>query len=213
MDSPLIAISHPSLAYIFDRVPSSALLNQVDPLNSAATEAQINTPDRWSMWLAQLGVESAQLSRFEEGLNYSAQALLATWPRRFSPADAQAYQHQPERIANRAYALRNGNGDEASGEGYRYRGRGAIQLTGRGNYLAAGRALSLDLVGHPELAASDARFRVASWFWISNGLNHWADGRDIEGATKAINGPAMKGLVDRKALFTRAQEILSAPLI
>ena len=131
------------------------------------------------------------------------------WPLHFDAAAAQAYQHQPERIANRAYADRLGNGDEQSGDGWRYRGRGAIQLTGFSGYLACGMFLGVDLLGHPEFAAGEDRFRVAAWYWRAHGLGTIADRRDVEAATKAING-GLTGLDQRQALFTRAQGCLSS---
>ena len=114
-DTDSIGLSR--LAYVFHRVRPSQLMPHVDAINAAAVEAQINTVDRWSMWLAQLGHESEQFTVFEERLSYSAEALLKTWPTHFDAAAAQGYQHQPERIANRAYAGRLGNGDEESGDG------------------------------------------------------------------------------------------------
>ena len=205
-DTDSIGLSR--LAYVFHRVRPSQLMPHVDAINAAAVEAQINTVDRWSMWLAQLGHESEQFTVFEERLSYSAEALLKTWPTHFDAAAAQGYQHQTERIANRAYAGRLGNGDEESGDGWKYRGRGAIQLTGFSNYLACGVYLGVDLVGHPEYAAGLDRFRVAAWFWRTHGLNHWADTRNVEDATKAING-GLNGLAERKELFERAQDVLS----
>lgn len=209
MDTPRASISITQLAYVAHRTRPSRLLGEVDLLNAAAAAAKINTVDRWAMWLAQLCVESAGFTSFEEHLGYSAQRLLEVWPRRFSPADAQAMQHQPERIANRAYALRNGNGDEASGEGWKYRGRGAIQTTGRANYLATGKALARDLVAQPELLAGELRYLGGAAYWLANGLNHWADQRNVEDATRAINGPALAGLADRKEAFARAQDVLA----
>jgi putative chitinase len=209
LDTPRASISIVQLGYVAHRTRPSLLIGEVDALNRAAEAAQINTVDRWSMFLAQLAVESAGFTQFEENLSYSADGLLRTWPTRFTAATAQSMQHQPERIANRAYCDRLGNGDEASGEGYRYRGRGAIQTTGRQNYLAAGKALAVDLLAHPELLAGELRYDSAAVYWLANGLNHWADQRNVEDATRAINGPAMAGLADRKALFARAQDVLA----
>lgn len=209
MDTPRASISITQLAYVAHHTRPSLLTGEVDLLNAAAVAAQITTVDRWAMFLAQLCVESAGFTAFEERLSYSAEGMLKTWPRRFSVADAQAMQHQPERIANRAYALRNGNGDEASGEGFRYRGRGAIQTTGRANYIATGKALARDLLAQPELLAGELRYLSAAAYWLANGLNHWADQRNVEDATRAINGPALAGLADRKEAFARVQDVLA----
>jgi putative chitinase len=199
-----------SLALLGKLAPDAALGGgQIELLKEAATEANINSPRRLAMWLAQLGVESANFTRFEECLNYSASGLLATWPRHFDAPTAAAYAHQPQKIANRAYALRNGNGDEASGDGFKYRGRGAVQVTGYTNYSLCGSALGLDLRGSPDLAAGAARFRVAVWYWGARGLNRLADAGDVIGATKAING-GTNGLAERQALYASAMTLLSS---
>lgn len=197
------------LVQVFNGVAQSLLAPQLDALNAGAVAAQINTSDRWCMWLAQLGVECEQLQVFEENLNYSAAALLATWPLHFNLGLAAQYARQPQRIANHVYALRHGNGDEPSGDGWRYRGRGAIGLTFFDNYSACGTYLGLDLRGTPELAAGDARFQVAAWFWMTNGCNQFADAGDVAGCTRRING-GLTGLTERLALFARAKVALTA---
>lgn len=180
----------------------------VDPLNQALTVADVTTPQRAAMFLAQLAQESQELTRFEENLNYSAAALVATWPLHFTADLAAQLARQPARIANHVYADRLGNGDEDSGDGWKYRGRGAIQLTGFINYLACGMFLQLDLLGHPELAALPAYvFQVAAWFWRVNGLNAFADAGDVAGATKRING-GLTGLSARLSYFARARAAL-----
>lgn len=174
-------------------------------LNSAMDEFDINTPERRRMFLAQIGHESADLSRLTENLNYSEEGLLATFPRHFDEETAGEYARQPERIANRVYADRMGNGDEESGDGWRYRGRGAIQLTGHDNYEAAGEALDLDLLNDPELLEEPANaMRAAAWWWQNAGLNEHVDANptDVEGVTRVING-GTHGLDDRQARFDR----------
>ena len=160
-------------------------------LNPALTEFSVDTDRRVAAFLAQIAQESAQLNRVEENLNYSAEGLVRTWPTRFpSIASAQPFERAPERIANHVYAGRNGNGDEASGDGWRYRGRGAIQVTGRGNYKAIGASLAAPYEDQPDLLLTPAHAaRSAAFFWQSRGLNELADD---DGAftriTERING-------------------------
>lgn len=179
-----------------------------DSLNPAMDWASINTPERQAAFIAQLAHESQGLKVLKENLNYSAQALRRTWPRHFSLAQAQDYARQPERIANRAYANRNGNGDEDSGDGWNYRGRGPIQLTGKDNYAAAGQALGLDLVSNPDQVATwQIGAYTAAWFWNDNGLNRHADAGDFIILTQRING-GLNGRADRQAYWERAKEAL-----
>jgi len=176
----------------------------VVPLAEACAEWGIDTPVRLAAFLAQIAHESGQLRILAENLNYSAEALWRTFPRHFDVAQATAYARQPERIANRVYAGRMGNGDEASGDGWRYRGCGLIQITGHDNYAACGTALGLDLLTRPEsLEQPVAAARSAAWFWHRHDLNRFADVRDIEVITKRING-GLIGLDDRKACYARA---------
>lgn len=163
----------------------------VEPINAALDAAQCNTLDRAAMFLAQARHESAQFTTLEENLNYSSAALVATFPKYFTTNEAHAYERQPQRIANRVYAHRMGNGPEESGDGWRYRGRGLFQITGRDNYAEVGIALKssadalLDnpglLTGHEFAAMS------AAWYWSTNGLNELADAADIDGVSDLIN--------------------------
>ncbi len=172
------------------------------------TEFGINTPIRVAAFIAQTAHESAGYSALLENLNYSAQALLKTWPNRFTPESAAAYARQPERIANHVYINRLGNGDEASGDGWRYRGRGVIQTTGRTNYMACGAGLGLDLITSPELLEQPLNaFRSAGWYWKSRNCSSFADSDNFTGLTKAING-GLNGLDDRKAYYARAKSVL-----
>lgn len=174
------------------------------PLAEACAEWGIDTPLRLAAFLAQIAHESGQLRTVVENLNYSAEALLRVFPRHFDATQATAYARQPERIGSKVYANRMGNGDEASGDGWRYRGRGLIQVTGKANYAACGTALGLDLIAQPELLEQPSpAARSAGWFWHRNGLNRQADARDIETITRRING-GLTGLEDRKAHYTRA---------
>ena len=174
------------------------------PLADSCTEWGIDTPLRLAAFLAQIAHESGQLRALAESLNYSAEALLRVFPRYFDTGQAAAYARQPERIGSRVYANRMGNGDEASGDGWCYRGRGLIQVTGRTNYTACGAALGLDLIAQPELLEQPGpAAHSAGWFWHSNGLNRPADARDIATITRRING-GLTGLEDRKACYARA---------
>lgn len=173
---------------------------------------QIVTPQRQTAFLAQVAHESAAFKHLEENLNYSAEALVHEWPHHFDVSNAALYARQPEKIANRAYANRDGNGDEDSGDGWKYRGRGLFQLTGLANYAACSLALYNDqrLLQTPEdllnpLPASLA----AGWFWDVHRLNDLAD-QDTEDSftliTRKING-GVDGLADRLAWRKRARQL------
>jgi putative chitinase len=171
------------------------------PLAEACAEWGIDTPLRLAAFLAQIAHESGQLRLLVENLNYSAEALLRVFPRHFDAAQAAAYARQQERIAARVYANRMGNGAEASGDGWRYRGRGLIQVTGHDNYAACGTALGLDLIAQPELLERPGpAARSAGWFWHRHDLSRLADARDIATITRRING-GLTGLDDRKACY------------
>ncbi len=179
------------------------------PLQFTCEKFDINTPERIAGFLAQIGHESGGFRFTSENLNYRAEALMRVWPSRFPPGIAESYAMQPEKIANRAYCDRMGNGDEASGDGWKYRGRGLIQLTGKDNYAAFSldadneALVNPDLVAEPELAALSA-----GWFWKKNGLNALADNRDIVGMTRRING-GTNGLDDRQMRYSRLISVLA----
>jgi putative chitinase len=163
---------------------------------------EINTPHRIAGFLSQIAHESAGLTRLTENLNYSAEGLMRTWPSRFKTlAFAQQYHRQPQRIANLVYANRMGNGDEASGDGWRYRGRGLKQLTGKTNYAAFSDAIGEDYVAEPDLLLEPVNAALsAGWFWNTNGLNQIADRGDVAAMTRRING-GLIGLEDRQRRF------------
>lgn len=165
----------------------------------------ITSPHRLSAFLAQAGHESGGLSRLEENLNYSVEALMRVWPSRFLTKEiAQNYARRPEALANFVYANRMGNGDEASGDGWKYRGKGLIQLTGKDNHHLCGVALGEDFITHPERLLLPVNAALsAGWFWDTNRLNTLADRGDIEGITRRING-GDTGLPHRLALYSRA---------
>lgn len=159
-----------------------------DQLNAVMAEFDINTPLRQAAFLATLGAESTQLTVFSENLNYSAAALASKFKKYFTLEQANAYARQPERIANRAYANRNGNGDEASGDGWRYRGAGAIQLTFKNNHAACGTYFKVATANMPAwLRTTDGALRSAGWFWKTNNINKWADIGDFDGVSDKVN--------------------------
>lgn len=185
------------------------------PLRSAMTRGNITTARRAAHFLAQVGHESASLTRLEENLNYSAQRLQDVWPSRFTRTTALEYARKPERIANRVYALRMGNGDEASGDGWRYRGRSPIQLTGRNNYRHMADLTGLPLVEKPDIARGAAEGAViACTWWQANGLNTLADRDDVLAVSRRVNlgttntQRTPQGLQDRIARTHRAAQVL-----
>jgi len=171
----------------------------------------ITTPQRMAAFLAQCAHESGGFTAIKENLNYRAVTLRKVFPKYF-PSDelAQQYANKPQMIANKVYANRMGNGDEASGDGYRYCGRGLIQLTGRDNYFWF--ASSLEIT--PEAASEymetfEGAAQSACWFWETNNLNQWADKSDILTLTKRINGGTI-GLEDRIKHYEHAKHVLGA---
>ena len=183
-------------------------------LNRAMLRWKIDSRLRAAGFLAQIGHESGQLRVLVENLNYSADALVRTWPSRFTAQTAPAYARQPEKIANRVYGGRMGNGPESSGDGWRYRGRGLIQLTGRNNYRAAGTELGLLLEDQPELLEqAEHAAQSAAWWWAKHGLNELADADRIQDIGSIINtgkpGRVPHGATERKALYDIAVRVLA----
>lgn len=182
-------------------------------LNRAMVRWKIDSRLRAAAFLAQIGHESGHLRALVENLNYSAEALVRTWPSRFTAQNAPAYARQPEKIGNRVYSGRMDNGPESSGDGWRYRGRGLIQLTGRDNYRAAGAALGLPLEDQPELLEqADHAAQSAAWWWAKHGLNELADAGRIQDIGSIINtgkpGRVPHGAAERKALYDIAVRVL-----
>lgn len=180
-------------------------------LNAVLPQYQINTPQRIAGFLAQCGHESAGFTVLAENLNYSAEGLCKVFPKRFpTVAVAQPYHRQPEKIANKIYCDRMGNGSEASGEGYKFRGRGAIQLTGKDNYSKFAKSIGKTLdetVAYCETL--EGAICSAAWFWDTNKINACADCGDIVAMTKKINGGTI-GLEDRKKHYAEALHLLGA---
>ena len=174
-------------------------------IQGACKAYDITTPLRVAGFLSQIGHESGGLAMLEENLNYKAETLMRVWPKRFPTLEfAQQYARNPQKIANSVYANRMGNGDEASGEGWKYRGRGLKQLTGKDNYTAFSKAIGTDFVANPDLLLEPVNAALsAGWFWSANGLNALADKGDVPGMTKRINGGTI-GLEQRQALYNKA---------
>ena len=172
----------------------------VNAMNEVFPKYEINTPKRIAAFIAQCGHESGGWRTFSENLNYSAKALDAIFGKYFKRAgrDAQAYHRQPEKIANVVYAGRMSNGDTDSGDGWKYRGRGPIQLTGKANYSAFSADMDVDAVDSPDNVSEDKEMALMSaiWYWNKNSLNKYADSGDIKTMTKRINGGYI-GLEDR----------------
>jgi putative chitinase len=179
----------------------------VEPLNHFLPETGIDTPLRVAHFLAQVLHESQRFARVTENLNYSADALLKTWPKRFTAAEAVQYARDPEGIANKAYA-RAELGNVHPGDGWKYRGRGLIQVTGKANYRALSLAVGIDYVQNPDwLVRPVDAVRSACWFWNSRNLSGLADVDQVEAITRKING-GLHGLEERKALLIRTKKIL-----
>lgn len=184
---------------------ADGLLRRTDIL----ARAGVDTPLRLSHFLAQIAFETAGFRAVEENLNFPGQRLLQVFPRYFKDeAEAMAYDKQPERIANRIYANRMGNGDEATGDGWRYRGRGFINVAGRANYRALGNAIGVDLEANPEqMSDPEVSLAIAAAFWSSRQLNDAADADDLLRITRAFNGGS-GGVAERQELLDRAKKTL-----
>jgi len=183
----------------------------VDAMNEVFPKYDINTPQRIAAFIAQCGHESGGWRTFSENLNYSAKALDAVFGKYFVRAgrDANDYARQPEKIANIVYAGRMDNGDTDSGDGWRYRGRGPIQLTGKANYAKFSEDMDVDAVDNPDQVSEDKEVALMSaiWYWNSNNLNRYADSGDIKTLTKRINGGYI-GLEDRIHHWEEAMKAL-----
>ena len=196
-------------------IPGNPYLNEWhEALEQLLPDYEINTPQRIAAFIAQCAHESGGFRAIKENLNYKAVTLRKIFPKYF-PTDelANAYASMPnkqEAIANRVYASRMGNGDEQSGDGYRYCGRGLIQLTGKNNYQAFADSIETSVEDASEyLSTFEGAAQSACWFWESNNLNRFADVGDIKGLTKAINGGYI-GLDDRIKHYNHAVHVLGA---
>lgn len=200
-----------------------AAIHAVAPHADAATWAAalappmrssgITTPSRIAAFVGQIAVESGYFTALVEDLNYSAERLCKVWPDQFPTLDsAWSCFRKPERTANVVYANRMGNGDEASGDGWTFRGRGLIQITGRSNYTSFAAAVHMPLDAAVEFAGGpNGAAASACWFWSARGLNAWADTWEITAITRRIN-PALMGAAERIALAHLAREVLTDPV-
>jgi len=183
----------------------------VDPLNETFQRFGISTLNQQASFIGQCGHECGHFRILEENLNYKAATLMKLWPKRFPSLEiANAYSGNPKKIANSVYSSRMGNRDEASGDGFRFRGRGCIQLTGHANYFHAGQALGVDFVMEPDLVATPKFAALtAGWFWSTHKLNAPADALDHTKVTKIINGGTI-GLDQRIAETNQALAALAS---
>lgn len=198
--------------HLAEMIPNNRYVDQWHhALSEILPEYEINTPARVAAFVAQCAHESGGFTMLQENLNYRATSLVKTWPRHFPTLDvANQYQRKPEKIANRAYANRMGNGDEASGDGWRYLGRGLIQLTGKQNYSFFAGSLEMPVEDVSEyLQTFEGAVQSACWFWETNGLNKWADNGDIVTMSKRINGGTI-GMKDRIMKYEKCLKMFGA---
>lgn len=183
-------------------------LDLIQAVEQTFKQYRINSVDSQAQFLAQVGHESAGFTQFEENLNYSFHALRKTFRRYFSDHAAETYANKPEKIANRVYANRMGNGDLDSGDGWRYRGRGAMQLTGKNNYEQYGSAIGDKTIVKDPSQVTKAPHNIlsAGWYWDAHGLNYYPT--NTRKVTKLING-GLNGLEDREKRFEEYKELLA----
>lgn len=203
-----MAITQQQLAQILPGNPY--VEHWCEALNKILPDYDITTPQRTAAFLAQCAHESGGFTALHENLNYRPETLCKVWPHYFNESNVNNYAHQPEKIACRAYAGRMGNGDEASGDGWSYCGRGLIQLTGKNNYQAFADSIQTDISQIPAyLQTFEGAIQSACWFWENNNLNACADAGDIVKMTKIINGGEL-GLDDRTARYNHALQVLGS---
>jgi putative chitinase len=197
-----------NLSNLKGHIPDSV----IDQIPNIQEKFGINTGLRLAHFLAQAGHESGGFKVTQENLNYSVKGLRGIFKKYF-PTDTLAaeYAKKPQKIANRVYGGRMGNGNEFSGDGYAFRGRGYIQLTGRDNYTAFGKSIGVDIAAQPDLVASQHALASAAWFWQKNKLNELADGGSsdevVTKITKRVNGGTI-GLPDRIKHFHEFHKLL-----
>ena len=207
--APVASVGGLKLEKLRGHIPDAVIAQIPD----TAAKFQINTPLRLAHFLAQCGHESGGFKVTSENLNYSAKGLMGIFKKYFPTQQlAESYQRQPQKIANKVYASRMDNGNEASGDGFKFRGRGYIQLTGRANYTAFGKAINEDIANNPDVVSGKYALLSAAWFWSKNGLNRLADGGStdtvVTSITKRVNGGTI-GLADRIKHFKEYFHLLS----
>lgn len=195
------------LSSFFEDTDDTVLQSYLDPINLVTDKYEINTTKRLAMFLAQVGFESSGLKVVHENLNYRAERISQVFPKYFHGVNTADYAHNPEALANRVYADRMGNGDEDSGDGWKFHGRGPIQITGKSNYQnfanKIGKSLdeTVDYIETPE-----GGMMAAGWFWGDHDLNDLADAGNVAAVTRKING-GDHGLADRTSLYKEALTI------
>ncbi len=195
---------------IAPKAPDSIVAGVCASMGKVIAYADLTSDLRLAHFLGQLAHESAGFTSVEENLNYRAERIRQVWPRRFaSVAAAQPYASSAEKLANKVYASRMGNGPESSGDGWRYRGRGLIMTTGKEGYTRLSERLGVDFIANPDLL-KDFPYAIlsAADFWKSRNLNSFADHDDVVTITKRINGGTI-GLADRKTYLARAKRAIS----
>lgn len=207
--APVASVGGLKLEKLKGHIPDAVIAMIPD----TAAKFQINTPLRLAHFLAQCGHESGGFKVTSENLNYSAKGLMGIFKKYFPTQQlAESYQRQPQKIANRVYANRMNNGPEASGEGFKFRGRGYIQLTGKDNYTQFGKAIGEDIASNPDSVSGKYALLSAAWFWSKNGLNKLADGgasdATVTSITKRVNGGTI-GLPDRIKHFKEYYHLLA----
>jgi putative chitinase len=205
-------LSQAAIKQLYPRAPAEHVQEFARGCDAVFDLFQIRGGHRLQFFLAQVGHESGGLSIAEENLNYRAERICIVWPTRFPTLElAQACAGSPEALANTVYANRMGNGDFQSGDGWRFRGRGYIQLTGRGAYSDVGAIAGLDLVGAPDLACDPRHaLMVAASFWKWKALNQLCDAGDFQAVTRRING-GLNGFDDRRAWLDKVRRVLAVP--
>ncbi len=207
--TPIVPVGGLKLDKLKGHIPDAV----ISMIPDTAAKFQINTPLRLAHFLAQCGHESGGFRLTQENLNYSAKGLTGIFKKYFpTEAAATPYARNPQKIANKVYANRMENGSEASGDGYKFRGRGYIQLTGRANYTAFGKSIGEDIVNNPDIVSGKHALLSAAWFWSKNGLNKLADGgasdATVTSITKRVNGGTI-GLADRIKHFKEYYHLLA----
>lgn len=204
----MLPVTAEQLKQLYSSTKTETIEKYIGPLNFFMKEGEINTRLRVCAFLAQIGHESGGLTIVKENLNYSAQGLLNIFKKYFPTRElALEYERQPEKIANYVYGNRMGNGPASTGDGWRYRGRGLIQITGKESYIAFSkdRSLAFDEIT-AYLETPDGACESAVWFWSKRSLNQYADESDMIIITKKING-GLNGIDDRIARYQRALEV------
>jgi putative chitinase len=209
VETPIAPIGGLKLDKLKGHIPDAV----ISMIPDTAAKFEINTPLRLAHFLAQCGHESGGFRLTQENLNYSAKGLNGIFKKYFpTEASAAPYNRNPQKIANKVYGGRMGNGPESSGDGYKFRGRGYIQLTGKDNYTAFGKSIGIDMTVNPDLVASQYALLSAAWFFTKNGLHKMADGGATDAVvtsiTKRVNGGTI-GLADRIKHFKEYYHLLS----